>query len=43
MQKVTLFPASLSIAIVDSSLVQPANALDIVSDYFENNDQLSCQ
>jgi len=35
-------PASLSIAIVDSSLVQPANALDIVSDYFENNDQLAC-
>ena len=34
-------PASLSIAIVDSSLIQPANVLNIVSDYFENNDQLS--
>lgn len=34
-------PASLSIAIVDSSLIQPVNTLNIVSDYFENNDQLS--
>jgi len=34
-------PASLSIAIVDSSLIQPTNVLNIVSDYFDNNDQLS--
>ena len=34
-------PASLSIAIVDSSLIQPTNTLNVVSDYFENNDELS--
>ena len=34
-------PASLSIAIVDSSLIQPTNLLNVVSDYFENNDELS--
>jgi len=34
-------PASLSIVIVDSSLIQPTNTLNIVSDYFENNDELS--
>ena len=34
-------PASLSIAIVDSGLIQPPNTLNVVSDYFENNDQLS--
>jgi hypothetical protein len=34
-------PASLSVAIVDSSLIQPTNTLNVVSDYFENNDELS--
>ena len=34
-------PASLSIAIVDSTLIQPTNMLNVVSDYFENDDELS--
>jgi hypothetical protein len=34
-------PASLSIAVVDSNLIRPANTLNVVSDYFENNDELS--
>jgi hypothetical protein len=34
-------PASLSIAVVDSSLIQPANPMSIVSGYFENNDEFS--
>jgi hypothetical protein len=33
--------ASLSIAVVDTSLIQPTSAATIVSGYFENNDGLS--
>ena len=34
-------PASLSIAVVDTSLLQPTSTATIVSDYFENSDGLS--
>ena len=41
MRKGHPLPASLSVAIVDSSLIQPTNTLNVVSGYFDNDDELS--